>query len=708
MTGSDATRNIQELSVVVPTHGRVDLFLATLESLRRQHTDAFELIVTDDSDRVSDQEAIRRAVDDYGRDTGRQAAYLFTRASLGQAANTNQGLRAAGGKLLRILHSDDLLHPHCLAWEIDRFRRDAPLALLFQDCIPFRQEAAIRWDSPPVVRFVEPVDYFGKFLSFGTAIPSGMVFSRTAYEAVGGMRQDLLFLCDWDFFARLLLWCADHRQIVCSVTAGLCAWRMHDESTSSSRWRDHHVEHAALMREWKEFLPSCRLDLFVDHRDRDRFFRQGESYRRSRLANDCLQLDAWTFLAAVPWLLRYSSPRELRKVFRKAFLRPVRWLRRGKSGEPQPAPARKTGGDDWNPDLTITSDHACDDAEAGSICCVLPYDNSLNTWPIRRHVQTARRIRFMAFNGNRFFRRTLGEGLKLVLPGTEVELRFHDNAHTTWFGVKALMTALHPGRFELIDQNRSPGKPGDDMWSSWSIRYRCIAEPFPWNSHPLTGVTVGILTLGERPEELRRLLESVHKYCPFDHEVIIVSPRDVDTSPYDGPLQRIHFQERDDVGWITRKKNLICERASHTDIVICHDRFELTKGFFESFHTWGHAYGIAGPKVRLPDGRRALDWGIVRGPNHSWSDGGLLEYRDYSAHAYVPGGITMIRKPFWKVFPWAEDLFWNEHEDVELCRRVQCGGEFPRLFPGEVTTSKDRWIDQNRLIPFDDQRDLSD
>ena len=33
------------------------------------------------------------------------------------------------------------------------------------------------------------------------------------------------------------------------------------------------------------------------------------------------------------------------------------------------------------------------------------------------------------------------------------------------------------------------------------------------------------------------------------------------------------FAERDDLGWITRKKNLICEEAAYSDILVCHDRF---------------------------------------------------------------------------------------------------------------------------------------
>jgi glycosyltransferase involved in cell wall biosynthesis len=705
MTVSLSSDASPTLSVIVPTHGRVELFRSTLDSLRRQATDAFELVVTDDSRLPEDRQSISVAVSAYARDTGRAARYVFTTPALGQAGNTNQGLRAARGDLLRILHSDDVLHPACLAWEISQFRDLAPLSLLFQDCIPFHDEQRIHWDAPPRIRLIEPADYFRQFLSCGTALPSGMVFSRAAFAEVGGMREDWHFLCDWDLFARLLLRCARRHELACYATAGHFGWRLHDESTTTRRWRDHYLEHAALLEEWRTSLAASDVDLFTDHRDRTRFFVKGRSYRRARLVADCRQLDWISFFQAWPWLLRHTAAGDWLKVGRKTLLNPMRRFRRRKVKPlpPHPFPA----GDEHVPDLVIAADHSGDEVPIGSVGCVLPYDNTGNTWPLRQRIQAARRIRLRDFNRNRFYDRTLAEALKLVVPGTEVELRFHDNQHAAWFGAKALMTHLHPGRFQFLDQNHSPDEGNAKRHSAWSLRYRCVAGPKPWNEDPMTGVTIGILTLGTRLRELADLLSSVQMHCHLPHEVILVSPGAIDPTPYTGPFQQIVFTERDDLGWITRKKNLICDRATYSDIIVCHDRFRFTKDFFSTYETWGWSYGIAGPKVRLPNGRRALDWGIVAGLNHAWSRGALLEYRDYSRDAYIPGGITMIRKSFWRNFPWAEDLFWNEHEDVELCRRIQRSGDFLRVFPGFVTTTTDRWIDQNSLHPFDDQRLLS-
>src|SRR5678816_4526057 len=108
---------VPSMSVVVPTHGRTDLFVETLASLERQTLASFEVIVTDDSAVATDRQTIETATRGYQARTGRPAHYLFTAAGLGQALNTNQGLAQARGEFVRILHSDDLLAPRTLEAE---------------------------------------------------------------------------------------------------------------------------------------------------------------------------------------------------------------------------------------------------------------------------------------------------------------------------------------------------------------------------------------------------------------------------------------------------------------------------------------------------------------------------------------------------------------------------------------------------------------
>ena len=56
---------VPAMSVVVPTHGRTELFAETLASLERQTLASFEVIVTDDSALAEDRQTIETATRGY-------------------------------------------------------------------------------------------------------------------------------------------------------------------------------------------------------------------------------------------------------------------------------------------------------------------------------------------------------------------------------------------------------------------------------------------------------------------------------------------------------------------------------------------------------------------------------------------------------------------------------------------------------------------
>lgn len=704
------------LSVVVPTHGRVDLFLQTLASIESQSCDDFELIVTDDSALPEDQRAIESAVVGYRERTNRAAEYVFSSAKLGQSGNTNQGLFAATGDILRILHSDDLVRPGCFQWELAQFEQYPEISLLFQDCLPFHDVEEIRWNESPAIRLVEPADYFRQFLSISTALPSGMLFSKESLDAVGGMREDWSFLCDWELFAKLLLRSVSHRKFVGYATAGNFAWRLHEESTTTTKWRQHYLEHAELMKQWRESLGQHDVDLFVSPEDRNNFFLRGDRYRNKRLIHDVSQISGSDFKASLSWFRSNLTASLQRKILRKSGVKILkRELRTaiGKSDkQSSDAQAAKidaqdaSTAEDWSPEITITPMHGDPDLGSCKTSLVVPYDNSINLWPMRDRIAGAKRIRITNPNYNRHFLLTVSECLKYPRPDAEIEFVFHDNQHLTWFGLKAVMNQLAGDRYQLVYQSQNPREGTKQAFSKWSMRYRCIKQDVAWHREPISGLTIGVLTLGDRMEELGRLIETAREHCNLPYEIVLIAPKSIDPYAGDQDMRQIQFSERDDLGWITKKKNLICADAAYSDIVVCHDRFEFTKSFFDAFSSWGASYGIAAVRLQLPDGKRALDWGVVQGENHTWCQGGLLSYRDYSRFSYVPGGVTLIRKSFWEQFPWCEDLYWNEHEDVELCRRIQRTGARISFFPGMMIALRDRWVDENPLINFNDQQDL--
>ena len=229
------------ISVVVPTHGRTDLVRETLDSLRCQTLSRFEVIVTDDSDQPGDRARIDDLVSAYRDATKRDARYLYSEPCLGQARNTNQGLTQARGHLVRILHSDDLLAPRALETEVSlvedpRIRLD----LLFHLVEPFRQ--APRFDGDPELSLVQPSLLFRSVMHSSTPLPSATVFRRELLEAVGGMREDLDFLCDWEFASRLIVAQHHRHRFIGMVSPGYVGWRLHDDSTTGRLWHRHFLD----------------------------------------------------------------------------------------------------------------------------------------------------------------------------------------------------------------------------------------------------------------------------------------------------------------------------------------------------------------------------------------------------------------------------------------------------------------------------------
>lgn len=744
------------LTVVVPTHGRTDLFLQTLDSLRRQTLAGFETIVTDDSVRAEDRALIREATLDYQRTTGRPASYLFSEPRLGQARNTNQGLRRARGRLVRILHSDDVLAPRALEAEV-ALMADPRLNLhvLYHHVEAFRDQP--QFDRQPGLSLVQPSLLFRSFLHSGTPLPSATVFTREALEAVGGgMREDLDFLCDWEFFARLLVEQYRRQRFIGQLTRGYIGWRVHGDSTTGRLWHRHFLEHEQFMQELRENHELAEA-LIGDQGTRDGFFATAVRYRYRRLWEDICRMTPRQALDGLPRILRCALSRgSLRE-----RLRPAPWTPRGsrkypilvfqdrpaKAGRRPARPPRQRSNDPrqgWRFVLSAYASAAiirwgkaqahqsgAGESQAGaysapdavgpalvslgarveirpalagqpvpeSVVVHTEYNNTTNLWPIRGLLNASSDLVIAGINANAYTEPVLHQILKLLRVGARVEVPIFDNAHLTSFGFKSLLEKLFPNQFAWVDQTQHGA--GHHI-----LRYRRRTAGHATYTAPHTGWSFGMITTGQRLENVERYIDSIERHCPHPYEVLIASPVDLPHIARRANVRVLRFTQRDELGWITRKKNLLASRARYSDILICHDRFWLTEDFVRTFDDWGYAYGLAAMRVKLPDGRRGLDWAVVSSQNQVCSTGGLLDYRAYSQYVYNPGGATVVRKAFWQDFPWNENLFWNEHEDVELCRRVQRAGGVITLTASTLIAGDDRWVHANPRIPYCDQNEV--
>jgi glycosyltransferase involved in cell wall biosynthesis len=103
-------------SIVIPTYNRVHLLARTLDSVWRQGFTDFEVVVVDDGSNDGTQEYLRSFGD---------RIRIVQQANGGPGAARNAGVRAASGKYVALLDSDDLWFPWTLnifAQAIAQFR----------------------------------------------------------------------------------------------------------------------------------------------------------------------------------------------------------------------------------------------------------------------------------------------------------------------------------------------------------------------------------------------------------------------------------------------------------------------------------------------------------------------------------------------------------------------------------------------------------
>jgi hypothetical protein len=494
------------------------------------------------------------------------------------------------------------------------------------------------------------------------------------------------------------------RQLVCRLSAGLFGWRKHSDSVTGTLWKTHFEEHEAFIRDLLANPALQELGILANQDERVRFLQRAMLYRYERLGNDILNLSPRARIESLGWvarqLCRPQVQSHLRKVFRqRRRITKFNLAQESRAGAdklvvPRTDRGSKYGSFERNANTLAILPHYDGEVMARHpTTLVLDYDNHIHLWPYRAQIAAAGRTRLFYPNVNRMYERVVHEVLKYVAIQGEVEILLGGNQHLQWFGLKAVVERLFPEQFSLVSQQGSPN-------SFYGVTFRRDQPPPDYLQGDHSGWTFGLLTLGKNRERTLAYIRSIEQASLANYEILVVVPQRLKYLEGVKHLKQIVFNQRDDLGWITRKKNLICEAARYSDILICHDRYELDPSFHSDWEAWGYSYGIAGPRARLPDGRRGMDWVVASSQNHTWSNGGLLDYRSYSPYVYIPGGATAVRKSFWKRYPWNENLYWNEHEDVELCRRAQRCGEIISLAPATLIAAADRWIDENPIIPF--------
>jgi len=227
-----------------------------------------------------------------------------------------------------------------------------------------------------------------------------------------------------------------------------------------------------------------------------------------------------------------------------------------------------------------------------------------------------------------------------------------------------------------------------DIWNEWPTIKRIIdtgnALPENIQENKQVKFTFGVCSTPGNEQRIKNILASIekNKIPSATCEVVVVgniSP--LGYSPID--VRIFPFDESKKSGWITKKKNIITEKAKFENIVYMHDYIVLEDGWYKAMCDYGNEWDLLMNRIINIDGSRYRDWVLVG----SWTNNpfverqsmkGLLPYEEkrLTKWMYFSGAYWIAKKKFMKEYPLNESLVACESEDVEWSYRVKEEAKF--------------------------------
>lgn len=190
-------RTSPRVSVVIPAFNAATFIHRTLESIRAQSFQEYEIVVVDDGSSDETAKVVDRFLTRYGLE-GR----CMRQSNRGIAGARNAGIREARTEYIALLDHDDLWYPNKLQAVMTIFATHPGVDLVCHNEHIAENGSVIRVsrNGPLTLNMYERLLFDGNALS-----PSATTFKREVALSLGGFREDPRFDTaeDYDFWLRL-------------------------------------------------------------------------------------------------------------------------------------------------------------------------------------------------------------------------------------------------------------------------------------------------------------------------------------------------------------------------------------------------------------------------------------------------------------------------------------------------------------------------
>jgi hypothetical protein len=179
--------------------------------------------------------------------------------------------------------------------------------------------------------------------------------------------------------------------------------------------------------------------------------------------------------------------------------------------------------------------------------------------------------------------------------------------------------------------------------------------------------TFGIITSKKNPlKELNQIITSIQELQIPNYEIIIIGGEE---EVILDRLKIYKFDESQKPGWITKKKNLITQKAKYENIVYSHDYIYFDKDWYVNFLDFGNNFKVCMNQIIDIDGKRYRDWTLCQlVPETKDLIPYLLlpyKFRNLSKLMYFSGAYWVAKKSVMEEFPLDENLLHCQMEDID-------------------------------------------
>ncbi|MAO25611.1 MAG: glycosyl transferase [Roseovarius sp.] len=186
------------VTVLTPAYNRAGFIAEAVESVLNQSYGNIEYIVVDDGSSDGTFEILQEY----------EAAGKLTllthknHSNRGQSAALNVGLRAANGRYLVILDSDDLLHPEKLSRQVEFLENNTEVGMVYGQAMATSEDGRELFPIPGDGH-VEPGDPNRLLLDCYMALPGGAMVRKSVYDQVGFFEEGFRASQDHDMAVRI-------------------------------------------------------------------------------------------------------------------------------------------------------------------------------------------------------------------------------------------------------------------------------------------------------------------------------------------------------------------------------------------------------------------------------------------------------------------------------------------------------------------------